>query len=147
MAPKVDLINQRFGRLIVVSKAPSINGRGCWTCICDCGTTLEVRTDLLKTGKTTSCGCYHKEVVQNTHGTYKVKLHNIWSSLIRRTSSTTDPSFHYYSSRGITVCKEWRNFDNFYADMEPTYQDGLEILRVDNNLGYCKSNCIWSSRA
>ena len=58
---KHNLINKRFGKLVVIAKAKSRNGRGYWLCKCDCGNEMEVRTDGLTTGNTKSCGCLHKE--------------------------------------------------------------------------------------
>lgn len=60
-----DLIGQRFGKIVVIEKAPSRNGRGYWLCQCDCGKQKEIRTDNLKTGRTQSCGCLHKEALYN----------------------------------------------------------------------------------
>ena len=34
-----------------------------WRCRCDCGLNRVVAGDLLRTGKTKSCGCWHREVV------------------------------------------------------------------------------------
>ena len=58
-------IGQKFGRLTVIERAPSRNGRGFWLCQCECGNTKEIRTDALKDGKTQSCGCLHREVLYN----------------------------------------------------------------------------------
>lgn len=48
-----DLINQRFGKLIVIQ---NIDGRK-KLCKCDCGNTCTVMTYNLKNGNTLSCGC------------------------------------------------------------------------------------------
>ena len=52
-----DLTGQKFGRLIALeAKAPE-NGYMIWTCMCDCGNTVTVRSNSLLTGKVKSCGC------------------------------------------------------------------------------------------
>lgn len=63
-----DLTGLKFGRLTVLSKGKTHrqpNGKTTiyWNCICDCGNSeiIEVRGDMLKSNKTLSCGCYHKE--------------------------------------------------------------------------------------
>lgn len=56
-----NLLGQRFGKLVVVSKADSKNNRGYWHCVCDCGNECDVNTNLLTAGHTQSCGCLHKE--------------------------------------------------------------------------------------
>lgn len=53
----VDLMGQRFGRLVVVSYAGSKKGRAVWHCKCDCGNEIEVFSSYLRTGDTQSCGC------------------------------------------------------------------------------------------
>lgn len=57
-----NLINQQFGRLKVIGRAPNKNNKVYWLCECDCGTILPVRSDQLTRGVTRSCGCYHKEI-------------------------------------------------------------------------------------
>ena len=63
MAKAYDLTNQRFGRLTALYKCDyKLNNRYPWFCQCDCGNTKVVRTHDLVGGKTTSCGCYQKEI-------------------------------------------------------------------------------------
>lgn len=62
MGKRIDLTGQRFGKLVVLSKAESLReGRGAiramWNCKCDCGNAVTVRAELLRNGKTKSCGC------------------------------------------------------------------------------------------
>jgi hypothetical protein len=39
------------------------SGNAMWECICDCGTLVVVPTSNLRSGNSTSCGCYAKEVL------------------------------------------------------------------------------------
>lgn len=58
MGRALDLTNQRFGKLIALKKAPKQNDKYTrWICQCDCGNSTIVRTDYLRSGHTTSCGC------------------------------------------------------------------------------------------
>ena len=57
----VNLLDGRFGRLVVVSRAPNRNNKVYWHCRCDCGNEKDVQTFDLLYGKTVSCGCYHRE--------------------------------------------------------------------------------------
>ena len=58
MPKALDLTNQRFGKLIALERAPKRNDKNTrWKCQCDCGNITEVRTDYLRSGHTTSCGC------------------------------------------------------------------------------------------
>lgn len=62
---KLDLTNQRFGLLSVIKPAPKRNDRYTrWICKCDCGKITEVRTDYLRNGHTTSCGCVKQKHFQ-----------------------------------------------------------------------------------
>lgn len=59
-------IGQKFERWTVLEKI-SKNGRVYYRCQCECGIIKEVRSDLLKAGKSRSCGCLQKEVVSNNY--------------------------------------------------------------------------------
>lgn len=61
MPARIDLTGQKFGKLTVLEKAQSKNGRTYWLCQCECGNKKEIQTDLLRNGKTKSCGCYKRE--------------------------------------------------------------------------------------
>lgn len=62
--PIIDLINQKFGRLLVISKSlKSTTKRTYCLCQCDCGNLTEVRMDHLKSGAIQSCGCYRTEII------------------------------------------------------------------------------------
>lgn len=55
---EVDLIGQRFGKLVVIEFAGYKNGRGQWLCDCDCGNAgFMASTSALRSGNTTSCRC------------------------------------------------------------------------------------------
>lgn len=66
MGKKIDLLNQRFGRLVVIDEAPKKGNRIRWKCLCDCGNEKIVDAADLKRGHTTSCGCYKKERVSES---------------------------------------------------------------------------------
>lgn len=51
----------RFGRLKVFRFSRTINYRAAYICECDCGEIVEVKGEKLKSGATTSCGCYWRE--------------------------------------------------------------------------------------
>jgi hypothetical protein len=58
-----NLTGNRYGRLTVLRRANSIylQAKPVWRCVCDCGNITEVRSDLLRRGKTSSCGCLFRE--------------------------------------------------------------------------------------
>lgn len=61
----MQVIGQRFGRLIVKDNAPR---HGYVLCQCDCGKVKEIRKDALTrhTHPTRSCGCIHPEIARRT---------------------------------------------------------------------------------
>lgn len=66
MSKKLDLLGQRFGRLVVIDSAPNKKCKGgqtktVWKCKCDCGNFCYVTTQELRKGDTVSCGCYASE--------------------------------------------------------------------------------------
>jgi hypothetical protein len=59
-----NLVGKRFGRLIVIERVSEIGiVPVLYKCICDCSNECVVRADLLKNGRTKSCGCLSKELV------------------------------------------------------------------------------------
>lgn len=63
-----NLVNQRFGRLIVVKKIGSKDKNSLWLCICDCGNYKEVKSSYLIKNKTRSCGCLNQEKRKSRSG-------------------------------------------------------------------------------
>lgn len=77
------------------------------------------------------------------HGMKHSREYKIWDSMKYRCGNKNAVNYKDYGERGITVCKEWLQFDNFFKDMG--YSNGLCLDRIDNNKGYYKENCRWAS--
>ena len=65
-----NLLGQRFGKLLVIEKAPNKNKDTYWKCQCDCGNITNITTRNLMSGNSTSCGC-------NTTSKGESKIENI----------------------------------------------------------------------
>ena len=147
-----DLIGMRFGRLVVVRRAENNrHNRVMWECVCDCGNiTNPIEAGALRSGNTKSCGCIHSEQLRErvtTHGKKGTRLYRIWQGMLRRCDNPKRKDFHHYGGRGISVCDEWRQFDEFYKwAMANGYQEDLTIDRKDVNGSYCPDNCQWATR-
>lgn len=79
--------------------------------------------------------------------TRKLSVYNSWCSMINRCTNPKNTGYKYYGGRGISVCKEWLSYDNFYAWAYANgYQDGLTIDRIDVSGNYTPDNCRWVTR-
>ncbi|MCI1859004.1 MAG: hypothetical protein LKI80_12700 [Sporolactobacillus sp.] len=62
MRKRIDITGQRFGRLVAIQEVPTTDHIRRYLCQCDCGRQKVVRMDLLRTGRTKSCGCLNREI-------------------------------------------------------------------------------------
>ena len=115
-----------------------------------CGNEFRARTSSVKFGNTKSCGCYNKRRLSETHKTHGLKstrLYNIWSKLKGRVLNPKNKSYKDYGGRGVSICDEWLDVQNFYDwAMSNGYSDELSIDRIDNDGKYEPSNCRWATQ-
>jgi hypothetical protein len=62
MSKRLNLVGEKFGRLLVIEFAYIKNQRTCWLCKCNCGNEKIISAADLKSGRTNSCGCLKKEL-------------------------------------------------------------------------------------
>jgi hypothetical protein len=57
---KLNILGQKYGKLLVISEEETIGSQSRWLCRCDCGTEIITCGSYLKSGNTKSCGCSRK---------------------------------------------------------------------------------------
>lgn len=130
------------------------HGRRKWVAQCECGRVWEMDprdiSERRKAGRPISCGCKKRELISRANSTHGMSAHTaygVWHSMIQRCTEPTHAAWKNYGGRGITVCERWlHSFENFWADMGPTYESGLDLDRKNNELGYSPENCRWTTR-
>ncbi|SDH10548.1 hypothetical protein SAMN05216466_107116 [Paraburkholderia phenazinium] len=153
----VDMAGQRFGRLLVLSRAAtpshvSNQGRAYWLCACDCGEESVVSGKSLRTDKTRSCGCLIADAAKvhaRVHGHARpgshTRTYHTWQAMRRRCLQEKDSHFAEYGGRGITICERWNSFERFLEDMGER-PAGLSLDRYpDVNGNYEPGNCRWAT--
>lgn len=68
----------------------------------------------------------------------------IWEAMIRSCSHVNNPLWEDIGGRGITVCPEWRIYENFLRDMGPR-PTGAFFRRIDVTKDFSPANCQWSA--
>ncbi len=73
----------------------------------------------------------------------KSRAHNIWTGMKSRCNSATNKDYKYYGGRGIEVCEDWTNFNEFNLWCAGRLdKEASSIERVEVNGNYEPSNCI-----
>lgn len=145
-----EMINKRFGKLVVLKKTDKKKYKTYFLCQCDCGNKTIVEYYSLIYGNTKSCGCLQKEKakqLKSTHNDSKTRLYTSWCNMKARCYRKTMKRYERYGGRGIVVCDEWKNsFITFKKwALENGYNESLTLDRIDVNGNYEPNNCRWIS--
>ncbi len=144
MGKFIDITGNKYSRLEVLEYMGKKDHRSMFKCKCDCGNIVDILASSLKSGNTTSCGCYQLEI-RTKHNKSFTPEYRIWAGMKSRCLNKNETQFFNYGGRGIKVCQEWiDSFESFYNDVGPRPTKNHSIDRIDNDKGYHKDNVKWS---
>jgi hypothetical protein len=147
----LNLLGQRFGRLVAYGKAKDSKGWLTWQCQCDCGNVSLVKSGNL-VNNTRSCGCLKKEtdrdnlpLIKHGEASGRSREYECWLSIRSRCYNQKSKDYARYGGRGIRVCSRWQTFELFLGDMGRKPSPIHSIDRKDNDGNYEPGNCWWAT--
>lgn len=80
------------------------------------------------------------------HGLCLTPEYVAWQNMRARCENPEHKAYRNYGGRGITVCRRWRRFASFVADVGIRPSKDHSIDRKDNNGNYEPGNVRWATK-
>jgi hypothetical protein len=147
---RLDLTNQKFGRLLVIKKIGSGKaGNPLWLCKCDCGRDVNATTGRLRSGHTQSCGCLKIDLDCTSILSEEDSFFNSYLGKYKTEAKNRSLEFNLTKEEFINLVTQ----NCHYCGRKPEKRDNLNINRrtsipvngVDrknSDLNYEISNCV-----
>lgn len=90
---------------------------------------------------------YGNPLTTRFHGLRNTAEYQAWVNMKSRCYYPRHESYKNYGARGITVCRRWHDFRNFYADMGARPSPTHSLDRIDNDADYSPNNCRWATKS
>lgn len=166
----LDIVGLKFGRLEIIEDLGMVlqksgKKRRFVRCKCDCGNTKDINYYDIKSGKITSCGCFHNEVLSKLakerqkirrgnpkHNLCHSELYAIFHRYKSHCYNKNNERYKYCGGTGIKFCDEWMDkkngFLNFYewANTKGGYsEDKKSLCRKDKEKDFSPENCFFET--
>lgn len=131
-----DMVGFKQGKLKVIQRAGTKNGKALWKCECSCGNTCEYTTTQLRSLGVNSCGCIQKEkaaeLIQSARSKMTFKGGSCLDSFNSKISTENTSGV-----KGVSLHKKsgkWRaqirySYKNYYLGLYDKIEDAAEARR------------------
>lgn len=156
----IPLEGHKYGRLLVLNRVGSLNGRSTWNCHCDCGNLIgPVTSNALRSGNVRSCGCLLGDLtrgrVVKPRLTDQEYLENTLFNWVKYAAKRCGREFNLthkqvliLSSSSCVYCDKKPSRAVIRGERTLLLRNGID--RIDNKKGYttensqpCCTECNW----
>ena len=147
---RIDMAGLRYGRLVAIECAHrDASGHVHWRFRCDCGEETVAHGGNVRAGRTTSCGCYHRETSAarlTVHGARGGRRHGptyrAWQQMNDACARVAVGAPDIGGS-AMPVATDWcGDYAAFVRDLGER-PAGTGLARIDEAEGFAPHNCRW----